>query len=687
MSRPLFEKGLEVISSRAVWEQKQRAFYMMRHDGLRRRGKPFPTAADLHFPLVDMNIRKMKPFWISQALASDRIAQFTALREQLADTTAAAADFFNFEVRQRTNYARKLRSAVDAMLLRGRGVLKVTVDPFDDYRIVFEAVDPMFILMPDSAVDFEDADWFVHVRHMTVAQYERDRRYVQDPFVINQIKGSRDRDFSQYFMDKQAREGITHTRQGDEIILWEHYTKTMGGAAVTTYCPQAPEVQVRKPFGVPYKVGGKVSVPFFSFTMEIKDEGWYSPRGIAELDAAFEAYMCKLWNEKADAMTFGNRPVFTSENEIPNTANIRWNPGEFIPGNVKPVVMPQPAMSFDQELMFVRAVSEQVVSMPDFGIVDANQVTGKARTATENNRIAQLQSVSSDDNGVLFREDLGRMYRHVWGLMLQFRRKDVTYFVADQLRKLPDQAVHDQYLVEPEGTPDQWNRQLRFARSMARLQMFRGVPNVDQDVLVRDALNADDPRLAAKALIPSSQKAASEAEDEAMEIGILKEGFPAVVMPGEDHATRIHVLVGWLQKQAATGAAMDPIAKQRVQEHLATHFMVLKQQQPEAARALQQQVLAAEGGGAPAAGPGAEAGPTGAPAPGEAPPGPGPGPGPGVGGNGAPGSNGAAKPGVRESVAINYKDAPEDIKRQMEAAAGFEPSRMGAAPTLPGGLD
>ncbi len=34
----------------------------------------------------------------------------------------------------------------------------------------------------------------------------------------------------------------------------------------------------------------------------------------------------------------------------------------------------------------------------------------------------------------------------------------------------------------------------------------------------------------------------------------------------------------------------------------------------------------------------------------------------------------AVKPPVKESVSINYKDAPEPIKRQMEQAAGFQPS-------------
>jgi hypothetical protein len=36
----------------------------------------------------------------------------------------------------------------------------------------------------------------------------------------------------------------------------------------------------------------------------------------------------------------------------------------------------------------------------------------------------------------------------------------------------------------------------------------------------------------------------------------------------------------------------------------------------------------------------------------------------------------ASKSAVKESVSINYKDAPEDIKRQMEMSAGFQPSQL-----------
>ena len=69
---------------------------------------------------------------------------------------------------------------------------------------------------------------------------------------------------------------------------------------------------------------------------------------------------------------------------------------------------------------------------------------------------------------------------------------------------------------------------------------------------------ADDPRLALKAFLPANQKANGEAESEALDILVLKEGYPAAVMPGEDHATRILVDLGWLAQLRQTNARLDP---------------------------------------------------------------------------------------------------------------------------------
>lgn len=602
----LAAKAAEIISGRGVWEQKQRLYYAMRHDGLRRRNKPFPTASDAHFPLIDMQIRKYKPFWLGQALAADRLATFIAQRDQLGPVTESAADYFDFELKNRTDFTRKLRVSNDYMLLTGRGILKAYVDPFDDYRIIFEAINPVLILMPDVANDFGDAEMFTHVKHLTVGQYKRDRRFNQDPALIRRIKGQKDIKLAQFWQDKELREGITHSKADDIIVIWETVVKTPGGWTVHTYSPQQIDEPLRTPHGIPYKFQGKPSLPYFSFVMEVKDEGWYAPRGVAELCAPFETYATKLWNEKADAMTFGNRPVFTSEKEIPNTANIRWAPGEIIPGMIQAVQMPQPAFSFDQEINFSRATSEQLIMMPDFGISQGGPVQGgggdRPRTATENNRIAQLQTVGTNDNGLIFQEDLAKLYRHVWGLMLQFKKAQMAYLAGEQLKTLPVQALHDEYLIMPGGATDEWDRQRRQQKAERRMMMYRGAPNVNQDELVRSSLAADDPRFALKVFIPTAQKAGSEAEDEATEIGIMLLGFPAQVLPQEDHVTRIHVLLGFLQKQGMTGAPVDPIARQRIQEHLVMHWQMLKQTQPQAAAQLEQQLKAGPPGGLPVQG-------------------------------------------------------------------------------------
>lgn len=588
-----FDRANEALGARTTWENKQRLYYQMRHDGLRRMNKPWPGAADLHFPLLDMAIRKAKPFWESQATNTERLASFVAMKEQQSASTSAAADFFDFELKQHTNFQVELIRAIDTMLLRGRGVLKVVVDPFNDHRIIADAVDTPFIIMSSGADDFEDADWFVHVQQFSLSKYKRDRRYLQDETLINAVRGNKDFDVTNLFgEDREVREGVQYSRNPDQILVWEDWERTPGGWLVRTYSPMSPDKPLRRPYGCPYKVAGKSSCPYFSFKTEIKEKGWYAPRGLAELNAPFEQYACKLWNEKTDAMTFANRPVFTSEGAIQNTANIRWNPGEFIPGNIKQVQTTPPAISFDQEIAFTRSVSEQQSMLPDFGIVQPGQPgePSRPRTATENNRISTLQTVGTESNGRIFRMDLAKVYRHVWGLMLQFKRKELSFYVSGELKTLPEEALHDAYLIQPDGAPDQWNKQLRQQRADIRFQKFAGNPYVNQEELVNENLNADDPLIAKKLFIPGNLKAASEAEDEAMEICIMQDGFPAAVRPDEDHVSRIHVLIGWLAKQSQMGVPVNPIAQQRVQQHLAVHWQFLQKVNPDAAKQLMQQI-------------------------------------------------------------------------------------------------
>lgn len=603
-----------MLTERLVWENKARLFYRMRHDGLPRLNKPFPTASDAHYPAIDMAIRKLKPFFIGQVLAGNKVCSFTSLKPQLDALSQSAADYYDFLTLQRTNFLRELNRCVDFMLLYGRGVMKSTVDPLNKYAIVDQAVNPFFILMPQEADDFEDADQFVHVRPFTVPSYQRlDDRYDKDPSTIAKIRGSKDfQSIGLYNQDVRLREGIALTRQPNQILLWEHYVKTAGGWTVYTYCPMAPDLQLRKPYGVPYKVDNKASLPFFSFPTEIKEEGWYAPRGIAELIAPVEQYLTKLWNEKADAMTFANRPLYTGEKEITNTANFRWAPGEYIPGNIRGVQQTQPPFSFDEELGFAQSIAEQQTQSPDFGIVspgEPGQTGGKPRTATENQRISALAQSGVSYNGQLFRDPLAKLHRHRWGMVCQFKERDFAFYAAGEISTLPAEALHDQYLITPDGSPEGWNPMARFQKAMGGLQAFSGNPNVDPEVLTQEALMAYDGRIALKAFVPTNIKGASEYEDEAVEINSLlapgsgKPAFPAQAKPNEDHPSRIKAILDWLHAAGALRTPVDPVAMQRVHQHLAQHLQFLKQQNPKAAQQLIQQIAMMEKAGQPIMGP------------------------------------------------------------------------------------
>lgn len=585
------DQGIQIIASRAIWERKQRLYYEIRHDGLRRLNKPGPWAADQHLPLVDMNIADLKPFWSAQVFGGQRLCDFVSLRQQQRDMSESAADFHDFELKNFTNFRAEMERMLDTMLLRGRGVILSTCDPYAGHALKFQSIDPLYILMGQQFDDFEDADYWIYVQTLTVPAYQRNRNYDTTEEVVRKLRGRKEFSFNSIELDKYLREGVTHSTRDDEIMLWHKWERASGGWIVKTFSPMATDVTVCAPKYCPYERatsdGGKEpSCPFFSFTMEVKDAGWYAPRGIAELNAAFEAYGCTLWNHKTDAMKFGNTPLFTSESEIPNSTNIRFNPGEFIPGNVRAVEMPQPAFSFDQEINFARRLGEQRAKVPDFGIAEeAKGESDTSRTATETRYIAGMKDVGADYNGEVFRQTrLQKLYRHSFGLLVQFQRARLTYYVGDDLKTLPQQALHDEYLVVPLGGPA--NKQLNLQKAVGRFQLFKGAPNVDQDELVKDVLAADDSRMIRRLLIPSSQKQQVEAYQEAVDIGVMSLGYPAPVLPNQDHAVRIQVLLGYLQKQQVLGVPVDPVALQRIHMHLAEHMQWLKQTQPQAARSV-----------------------------------------------------------------------------------------------------
>ncbi len=589
MSQALYKRAQTMLSERVVWENKQRTYYLMRYEGLRRRNKPFPTAADLHFPHIDMAIKKWKPFWFAQVFNNEHLAQFVSLSREAGDTAHLVSEWFDYQINQFSNFEDEFHPLNDTMNMRGRGVLKVVWNPMEN-RLEFVAVDPVYILIPKTANDFCDAEEFVHVRHEHVAAYRRNPAYNQDEQLIAAIRGGKD-DLHDHEEERNMREGITWTQDENIIVIFEHWRKNKEGRwGFHTYSPLKPEVPLRT--GAPfvlcgYQWQGKDSLPFFSFVVEETSKGWYAPRGLAELLAPFQSYLTRLWNEKADSMSFLNRPLFSAPpGSQVNVANVQFRPGEVVLGRVQPMQMPTPPFSFDAGLGQPRGISEQLVLVPDYGI--ANDDKKNPRTAREIGFIEAISSVGVEMNGRMMRRRLAKLYQHCYAVLRQNRGKELSFFAQSELQDLPEQALHEQYMIQPDGSADQWNKPQRFARALARYQNLQGHPNVDQGELAKGLIAADDPREVRTLYLPGDTAQADEMENEAMELQILQDGYPAVAKPSENHQVRLQVLVGWIEKQGMVSAPVDPLAMQRVSEHIAQHMEFLRQQNPQVARQIEQ---------------------------------------------------------------------------------------------------
>ncbi len=597
MPKKLHDKLLGALQERSVWEERQALYYEMRHQGIARRNKPFKGAADLHLPLADNAVSKRKPYEVNSIFSRQRLASFTALRAQQKNATSGAADYLDWQLRNRSNYELQVHYVVDLMMVSGPPVLKTYWDRKlrgGKGGLCFEAVDPMYFIVPPRGDEIDEMDYFAHVLQLTVPKFMRDGRYTANNDLLARIRGG-DKQVEEWKgEEKAAREGITFSSDEDEIVLFEAWERVKEGWRVRTYSPSAPDDPVRPDFICNYRMDGEPVQPFTRWRMEITEKGFYAPRGVVEKVAPYETYGTKLWNNKADWMEYSMKPLFERDPQaaLTNTGNITLRPGEILPPGVKPATMPEPPFAIDNEMAMTRQLAEERGGTPDFGVTDeSNKKGGENRTAAEVNLVGTFASQGIQLNARITAMSEGQTYRRAWALIVQFGGKDLAYYQGDEMKTLPQQALHDDYLIAPDAVPDQWDPQQRMSRAVARFQMHKGNPNVNQEELTRSVLEADDPRLVKKLFVSNGSKAANEAEDEAIEIGILLEGFPAAVNPGEDHVTRLKILFGKLHQLSlmpmpSTREEMARVmmGAKRMQEHIAQHLQMLQAENPALAK-------------------------------------------------------------------------------------------------------
>jgi hypothetical protein len=355
---------------------------------------------------------------------------------------------------------------------------------------------------------------------------------------------------------------------------------------ICTYSPTSPDIDLRPPMKVPYNHG---KPPFIAFNYEIKDPGFYSSRGVVELQAIFEAELTKLMNEKNDAMTLFNRPLYRAERDMPNSGNLRMTPGSILPYGIQPVVHQSPPISFDQQMNIMREIAQNRVSTPDFGLTQTLQNTER-RTATEIQAIGGLYQQSSDLRMRIFRIALGNLYRMSWSILLQYDKTSLDYWYLDTAQQIPQEALHEQYGIQPTGSADGVNKQLLMQKAITRFQMFANDPYIDQGQLRKTILESDDATLVKRLYIDPMMEQSNQAEDQANEITFLRLGFPAVVKDSDDHLVHIQTVMAYITNRADTGAAPEPAEGQFLEQHIAEHLEKLKEADPKVGRQVEQEL-------------------------------------------------------------------------------------------------
>jgi len=577
MSKELHEAVVEDIRARQDWEDRQGVYYEMRHDGLPRKSKPWPNSADLHFPLIDSIIEKHKPFYHQVIFSTEMLAAFIAEKAEFAPMAVSVAQWFDFKMKQKSNLESEALIFIDTMLMTGRGICKVFWD-VEKNRLRFEAIDGVYFIVPAGTRDLQEADHVCHVQRYSADAYKRNKKFNQAEALIKSITGQgTGMDEAPSFTDnKRYREGINYGAKG-EIVVWEIYKRESGGKwKVEWFSPLKPDEPLREEISLVYN---HQKLPFVDFPREIKDAGWYSPRGIPELVKHDEAYLTKLLNEKADALTLWGRPIYTSEGQIPNVANIKLVPGQIIPNNLQRVDPGTAPIAFDGEITLHRSLAEYRVGMPDFGIGRQEQGDG-IRTAREISAISNVMGMQIGLAGRIFKSGLAQLFYQSWELLKQFNRESLGYWLGSEALMVDPSALEGVYSIVPNGSADSVNKEFLLQKAFNRMKTFAGDPYIQQGELRKSVLEADDPRLVKRLYAEPADKAYDQAEEQADEINNMLIGFPVRRSPSDDDAAHLQTLVMFVERRMATGEIVAPDVGALFMQHGGEHNQALQSTQP-----------------------------------------------------------------------------------------------------------
>jgi|SRR5215475_305068 len=574
-NQELYEDICSDLEDRQSWESRQVLWHKMRGQGVGRANRPWPGAANVHVPVADTIIGKLKPYYVVWIFGPELLASFYSLEEQGDSYTDSVAQWFDYKVRENSNFSEAAVCAIDSCLQNGMGILKPYWDAAAE-RLAFASIDPYFVIVPPwSTFDFNKADRVVHVMHYSKDEYLRDalaKGFNTDETYLDSITGEGKPD-PKYEQARYTAEGLSYSRLKELIVLWEVYLReTDGQIKVKTFSPLQPDEPARGDFKLPYE---HKQVPLILVPYELTDGGFYSSRGVCEQVQMYEATACKMWNEKLDFMSIANRPVLSTQGGSINAQNIRWEPGAVYDSVLQLVQQPTPPVSFDEEIANNRSMAEQRVGIPDFGVAGPNQPQGN-KTATETNVITNVMQQNNDLRARVLKGSMTRVFEQSWSLLKQYDNASLDYFWRKQRISLPDAAFDNKYVLRPNGSVDGYSREREIQKLMQLRQLAQGSPWIITPEIDRKIVELMDAQWVSDIYQEPPQIMADQQEQQAIENSIMFDGFLPQVKPDDDHVVHLSTEDGFIGWKAQQGQPIPPQALGLFMQHMQAHIQAAK---------------------------------------------------------------------------------------------------------------
>ena len=286
----------------------------------------------------------------------------------------------------------------------------------------------------------------------------------------------------------------------------------------------------------------------------------------------YEASATKMWNEKLDYMSIANRPVLSSQGGSVNAQNVRWEPGAVYDAILQLVQQPPPPVDFDQEVQNNKSLAEQRVGIPDFGIGDAN-TQDKSRTATEVNSISTVMQQSNDLRARISKDSTTTVYEQAWSILVQYDKNSLDYFWRKRRITLPDAALDNKYLLQPNGSVDGYSKDKEIQKLMQLRQLGQGSPWIVMPEVDRKIIELMDSSWIVDLYEQPEQVSADQQEDQAIETTVMNDGFVPQAAVSDDHVIHCTMIEQFIQFRQGGGPPQPGQPPPPPQPPIAPDFM------------------------------------------------------------------------------------------------------------------